>query len=442
MGRQRVALVSLGCAKNQVDAEYMLGNLRRAGFSVGCEPAGADIVIVNTCAFIAAAQQEAIDEILVLAEQKKRGRLKKLIISGCLPRRYAGELPQLLPEVDGFFTPADLAAAPRLLRRVLSGERVVSRGGGHYLAGEFQPRHRLTPAHSAYVKIADGCDNRCRYCLIPQIRGGFSSRRIESVLAETRRLAEQGVREINLISQDTTSYGKDWSGKSALPELLTKLSAVPGIEWIRILYAHPRHFTAALIDCIAHEPKICRYVDLPVQHCNDRILQLMGRKTVKRQLFALIERLRRKISGVVIRTSLIVGFPQETEARFEELCAFVREAAFERLGVFEYSREPGTPAAAYAGQIPAAVKRRRRKKIMEIQRSIVEKHNAAAVGKIVPVLIDERDEYGRFALGRTSADAPDVDPVVYISPARCRPGRIVPVRITDYYEYDLVGECV
>ncbi|MDD5745916.1 MAG: 30S ribosomal protein S12 methylthiotransferase RimO [Candidatus Omnitrophica bacterium] len=437
----KAALISLGCAKNSVDSEVMLGVLREHGMRITAEPAGADVVIINTCAFIREAKEESIEAIFSAVGLKKQGKVKQVIVSGCLPQRYARELPRLLPEVDGFLGPGAVDRIYAVIEAVRQGRALPLPAEKSFLNTERTPRLRLTPPHYAYIKIADGCDNRCGYCVIPQIRGGYRSRPIDSVVREARDLAAQGVKEINLISQDTTFYGTDRYGRAMLDELLRKLARIKDLPWIRILYTHPAHYTSELMKVIASEPKICKYIDMPVQHCNTAILRKMRRKTTGDQIRKRIAQVRREIPGVALRTTLIVGFPQETERIFKELAAFVREFEFDRLGVFAYSPEENTPAARMSGQVGAAVKERRRKEIMMLQQSIVERKNAACIGTTVPVLIDCVDNKG-IACGRTQFDAPDVDGMVYVRGRGLHAGDMVPVRITESFMYDLKGERV
>ncbi len=433
-------MISLGCAKNLVDSEVIAGILERAGFQVTERAEGSDVAVVNTCAFIRDAQEEAIETIFALARLKEQGKLKKLIVAGCLPQRYCSQIKKLLPEADGFLGPGRIGDIAGTVRAVLKSELRVNIGEKHFLNTAATPRRLLTPVHYAYVKIADGCDNRCAYCVIPGIRGRYESREMNSIVKEVKKLTAKGVREINLISQDTTYYGADIYGKPALAELLRRLAGLKKAGWIRILYTHPRHFTDELIGVIAGEKKICKYIDMPLQHISDKILKGMGRKIDSRRIKELIRRLRGSIPGVILRTSLIVGFPGETERDFNMLCDFVQETEFERLGVFKYSREEGTRAAKMRPQVPEKTKERRFCKIMLLQQKIAAKKQAALIGTRMPVLIDSIERSG--AVGRSRFDAPDVDGVIYVKSRGLRPGQIIDVRITDSLVYDLIGRKV
>ncbi|MCP4649403.1 MAG: 30S ribosomal protein S12 methylthiotransferase RimO [PVC group bacterium] len=434
----KICLISLGCSKNLVDSEIMLGVLKKNGFSITEKAESADIAVVNTCAFIKDAKEEAIDTILELAKLKQSGKLKKLIVAGCLPQRYQGKLTDLLQEVDAFLGPGRIDKIADIIALSFSGKRSFSVGKPHFSYKHDTPRVSLTPQHFAYVKIADGCDNCCHYCVIPQIRGPYRSRPVGSIVREVQALTERGVKEINLISQDTTFYGQDRYRKAALSDLLKRLVKLKKLQWIRILYTHPRHFDDSLMNLIARESKICSYIDLPIQHISDKILKLMGRKvsagTIKRK----IAKMRRLIPDLTLRTSLIVGFPQETERDFKKLFDFVREIKFDRLGVFAYSAEEDTKAAVLGGQIPEKIKRDRVKKIMRLQQGIVNKKNNALIGSEKVVLIDELQNKNT-AMGRTQADAPDVDGVVFVKGKNIKPGDRVKVKITDALVYDLIG---
>ncbi|MBU1045140.1 MAG: 30S ribosomal protein S12 methylthiotransferase RimO [Candidatus Omnitrophica bacterium] len=435
----KVALISLGCSKNLVDSEIMLGFLKKAGFEIKADANGADIAIINTCAFIKEAKQEAIDEIFHLIELKKKKKLRKIIVAGCLPQRYAQDLPELLKEVDGFVGPGSIDKIISVIKKADNNNFKLITAENHYLYKHTTPRQSLTPSHYAYVKIADGCDNRCTYCVIPQIRGAYRSRTIESITAEVKLLVKKGVKEINLISQDSTFYGQDIYQKFSLDLLLKQLVKIKGDFWIRILYSHPLHFNKTLLDTIKAEPKICKYIDLPIQHINDKILKLMGRKVSKQQIKSLIKQIRAKLPDVALRTSLIVGFPQESEANFKELYDFVKTAEFERLGVFAYSQEENTLAAKLKGQIPEKIKQRRLKKIMTLQQEIIIKKHNALIGREIDVLIEEVPEKN-LAAGRSQFDAPDVDGLIYVNGENLQPGDMVKVKITDSMVYDLIGD--
>ena len=437
----KVALINLGCSKNLVDAEIMLGFLHRSGFTIKENPAGCDVAIVNTCAFIKDAKEEAIDTVFNLVNLKKQGKLKKIIVSGCLPQRYGKELASLIDEVDGFLGPGNIDKISATIAKLSKQRQVVNIGRNHYLYKHNTPRIYLTPAHYAYVKIADGCDNGCSYCVIPQIRGAFRSRSMESIVKEVRDMADREIKEVNLISQDTTFYGYDIYKKYALDQLLKKLVKIKKLKWIRLLYSHPRHLNVSLLKVMRDEPKICKYIDLPIQHINDRILKLMKRKVKAAKIKKLICDIRRIIPDAALRTTLIVGFPQETELEFKELHEYALDVKFERLGVFTYSPEENTSAVLLRGQIPQHIKDKRRDKLMLMQQKIVERKNSTFVGTNMEVLIDKVLNR-RLASGRTQYDAPDVDGLVYVKGKDFNVGHMETVRITDNMLYDLTGEKV
>lgn len=435
----KVAIINLGCSKNLVDAEIMLGFLRRAGFIIKEDPSGCDAVIVNTCAFIKDAKEEAIETVFSLVDLKKKGKLKKVIIAGCLPQRYGGQLAALIDEADGFLGSGNIDKIAAVITKLFNSRQVVNIGRNHFLYKHNTPRIYLTPGHFAYVKIADGCDNRCSYCVIPQIRGVYRSRRMESIVKEVKVMAERGIREVNLISQDTTFYGYDIYGKYALEQLLKKLVKIKKLKWIRLLYSHPRHLTLNLLKLIRDEPKICKYIDLPIQHINDRMLSLMKRKVKAAKIKKLVEDIRKIVPQAALRTTLIVGFPQETELEFKELYEYAAQVRFERLGVFTYSAEENTAAALLKGQVREHIKNRRRDKIMRMQQKLAEHKNLSFVGTEMEVLIDKVLN-PRLACGRTEYDAPDVDGLVYVKGIDIKAGRFEKVRITDSLLYDLTGD--
>ena len=438
-----VGIVSLGCAKNRVDAELMMYKLNEAGFKLVQDAAMADAAIINTCGFIESAKQESIDEILELAQLKKEGKIKAIIVTGCLAERYNSELMKELSEVDaviGIGKNADIAA---VVRKALDGEKVeafpdkldLPLDGG---------RVQSTEPHWAYLKIADGCDNCCTYCAIPLIRGKFRSRKMEDIVAEAERLVRNGVKEINVIAQDTTRYGEDNYGRLMLPELLKKLCRIDGLQWIRILYCYPDRITDELLDVMREEDKIVNYIDLPLQHCNGRILKAMNRRGDKESLTALIRRIREIVPGVVLRTTLITGFPGETDDDFEELSAFVEEMQFERLGCFAYSQEEDTPAALMDDQIDEDVKQHRAEIISEQEAVIMNDWCEKLIGKEIDVLVDGFDRYAECWFGRSAFDAPEVDPCVFFTVSDRKPqaGETVRVKITDHIDCDLTGEMI
>ena len=438
-----VGIVSLGCAKNRVDAEMMMYQLNKAGFKLVQDAAMADAAIINTCGFIESAKQESIDEILELAELKKEGKIKALIVTGCLAERYNSEVMKELSEVDAVIGIGKNADIAEVVRKALDGEKYECFPDKLELPLE-GGRVQSTEQHWAYLKIADGCDNCCTYCAIPLIRGRFHSRRMENIIEEAQRLVRNGVKEINVIAQDTTRYGEDIYGELKLAELLRKLCEIEDLKWIRVLYCYPDRITDELLDTIREEKKIVKYIDLPLQHCNGRILKAMNRRGDKESLTALVKHIREKIPGVVLRTTLIAGFPSESESDFEELSAFVEEARFERLGCFAYSKEEDTPAALLPDQIDEDVKNRRAEIITEQEAVILNDFCESIIGKEIDVLVDGFDRYAECWFGRSVYDAPEVDPCVFFTVGDTKPraGDIVRVKITDHIDCDLTGEMV
>ncbi|GAB6088177.1 30S ribosomal protein S12 methylthiotransferase RimO [Alkaliphilus crotonatoxidans] len=431
---------ALGCAKNMIDAEMMLGILNKYGYRLTNLKEQADVIIVNTCGFIESAKEESINKIIELGLLKQE-RLKLLIVSGCLGERYHQELLAELPEVDAVVGTGNYDAIIEVIHESLAGSRVVQVGNIDKVFDENLPRYQITPTYSAYIKISDGCDNFCTYCIIPKLRGKYRSRRIENIVKEARELASRGVKELILIAQDTTRYGFDLYGQYQLPALLKELNEIDGIQWIRLLYAYPEVITDELIDAMASLEKVCHYLDMPIQHCSDEVLKRMNRRTRKADLEALIKKLRTRLPDITLRTSLIVGFPGESQAHFDELRQFVEEMRFDKLGVFEYSQEEDTPAARLPEQVDEAVKQERRAIIMELQQQISLSKNQEKVNKILEVLVEEEmDEDNRY-LGRTRSDAPEIDGLVYFEANdRLAPGDLVKVKITGALEYDLMGE--
>ena len=437
----KVHVLSLGCARNLVDSEGLAGLLEQAGHRFTERIEEAECVVVNTCSFIREAEEESVSAILDLAGRKKKGSLRKLYVAGCLPQKRRNErkdLLDLLPEVDGFLGPGDLPKLPKLMET----ERFfVTSPVPTLLFDSATPRRRMTPKHFAYLKISEGCDHACTFCSIPQFRGPHRSRAIEDLVEDATRLACEGVVELNLIGQDTSYYGADRYGKPSLPRLLEALAKVPGIRWIRILYAHPAHVSGDLIAAIRDLEPVVKYVDLPLQHISGRLLARMRRETDGVFIRGLIDRFRAQVPGMAIRTTFIVGFPGETEREVEELAGFLREARFERVGIFLYSPEPKTPSEKMPDQVPEPVKRQRRDRIMQLQKEISEEINQAWMGRELEVLVDEPGPEPGIYLGRTYADAPEVDGQVFLhSREPLQPGRMVRARVTDTYEYDLVAE--
>lgn len=437
----RIAIISLGCPKNQVDADVFTHALLKEGHETVADPAEADAIIVNTCGFIQSAKEEAIENILLACGYKQTNPELKLIVTGCLAERYKQQIAAEMPEVDAVVGMGSNAALPEILRRVCTpgAGRVESYGpkADMPLGGA---RIISTPGHYAYLKIAEGCNNRCRYCAIPLIRGPLRSRPMESCVAEARWLAEEGVRELIVVAQDPTAYGEDWGRPGAINDLLDALNAIEGIRWIRVLYAYPERITDDFIRAMVRNRKVVPYLDLPIQHCNDRILAAMNRRGSRAELEDVIRRLRAAIPGLTLRTTLIAGFPGETEEEYAELCDFVRTVRFDRLGCFAYSPEENTPAAAMDGQLAEEVRQRRADHIMEIQAEISAAAMAAKVGQTLPCLCDGVDEETGMYLLRSMGDCPEIDGNV-LTPADTPlvPGEFYRVTITDSDTYDLYG---
>ena len=437
----RVHLHTLGCPKNRVDSEVMLGTLEQAGYRLEQDPAKADIIVVNTCGFIESAKVESVEAIVELAEQKRTGRCKKLVVTGCLVQRHAEELAAELPEVDHFLGTGAYQEIAAVVAAAQAARLVVP--DPDFVHSASSPRVNSLPSHTAYLKIAEGCDNACAFCIIPKLRGAQRSRTVADLVAEAEQLAAQGTVELSLVAQDLTAYGQDLPGRVRLVNLLPELCKVEGVRWIRLHYAYPRDFPVALMDVIAEQPKIVKYLDMPLQHSSDRLLRAMKRGRDSRFLRELLEKLRRKVPDLALRTSLIVGLPGETRADFKDLLAFVKEQRFERLGVFEYSAEEGTPAATMPDQVPAELRRERFERIMEAQRGISKRHQKAMVGRTVEVLVEGRAEETEHLLaGRHAQQAPEIDGLTYVNDGVAYPGEIVRVEITDAADYDLVGKVV
>lgn len=436
----KIGMVSLGCPKNQVDAEQLLAALSAAGFVITPVEAEADAIIVNTCGFIEDAKAEAIENILEAAAYKRTGRLKALIVTGCLAERYRDDITQEIPEVDVVVGIGANREIVSVVTDALEGKKRNAYGQKEALELD-APRMLSTPPYMAYLKLGDGCDNCCTYCAIPMIRGRFRSRKMDEVLAEAQRLADGGVRELTLVAQDTTRYGEDLYGRSMLPDLLRKLCRIEGLHWVRMLYTYPDRITDALLDVMAEEEKAVPYLDIPLQHCNGQVLKRMNRTGDRESLCALLDKIRRRLPGVTLRTTLITGFPGETEEQFGELAAFVKEQRFDRLGCFAYSAEEDTPAASFPHQVEEQIKQDRMELIMSDQLTIVGEKNQEKIGRTMEVLIEGYDDYIRCYYGRSAADAPEVDgKVFFLSPRPLVIGDFVQVRINDTLEYDLLGE--
>ena len=440
----KAGFVSLGCSKNLVDTEMMLGILREHGIELTPEPAEADILIVNTCAFIESAKEESITTILNMAEYKESGRCRSLIVAGCLGQRYGQELLDDMPEADAIIGTGAWNRIMEAVEESLKGHRVVIAGEDKLLYDEHTPRITTTPAYTAYVKIAEGCNNRCAFCAIPYIRGAYRSRPIEDIRDEVVNLAARGVKEIILIAQDTTEYGRDLYGEPQLAKLLRTLCTVEGVHWIRTLYSYPTYFSDELIETIASEPKLVKYVDLPMQHAHDDVLRRMHRPDTQASMRALIEKLRTRIPGVTIRSTFIVGFPGETDAQYQTLRNFLEEMRLDKVGVFTYSREEGTPAYDMPNQVPEDVMQERYHDLMSLQCKISEELNHELEGRELEVLVEGRDEeQANIAVGRSYREAPDVDGQVYIEgDTDSQIGDLVCVRVLQGFTYDVVGERV
>lgn len=436
----KVGMVSLGCSKNLVDSERMLYKLRQKGYELVTEPGLADIAVVNTCGFIQSAKEEAIETIIELGKLKADGTLKKIIVTGCLSERYREETAELFPEADAVIGIGNNKDIVDILDHVLANERVVNFAPklDAELTGE---RIISTLPFFAYLKVAEGCSNCCTYCAIPQIRGKYRSVPIEDVLAEARWLAENGVTELIVIAQDTTRYGEDLYGESKLPELLRKLAEIDGIRWIRTLYCYPERITDELLDTIADEDKLVKYLEIPIQHCDGDILSRMNRWGDEAQLEALFEKIRARIPGVILRTTLITGFPGETEEQFTSLAEFVQRVRFDRLGCFAYSREEGTKSYDFPDQIDEETAAHRADIIMEQQMLISAQNNEKLLGKELTAVVEGFDKFGECYFGRTALDAPDIDGKVFFSSETpLEIGDFVTIRITDTLDYDLIGE--
>lgn len=437
----KAGFVSLGCAKNLVDTEIMLGIMQKNGIELTSNPSDADILIVNTCAFILSAKEESITTILNLADYKN-GKCRALIVAGCLGQLYKSNLLDEMPEVDAIIGTGAWNRIMEAIEEALSGRRVILIGDKEIIYDAKTPRIRTTPDYTAYVKISEGCNNKCSFCSIPLIRGRQISRKIEDIRAEVENLAAQGVKEINLIAQDTTAYGIDIYGKPRLVELLCELVKVEKIRWIRILYAYPRRFTDELIDLIAAEPKICNYVDLPLQHASNKILKLMNRPDNRESIENLLKKVREKIPGVVIRSTFIVGFPGETEEDFLELKSFLQAQRLDKVGIFTYSREEDTAAYDFPEQISEEVMQERYHELMSIQSLISQEINEALEGQELEILVENRDEeVPEVVAGRSYRDAPEVDGLVYIeNDGRSKAGDIIRVKVLAGFVYDLAAE--
>lgn len=444
----KIGVVSLGCPKNLVDSETMLGLIHEENYEITNDPSEAEIIIVNTCGFIESAKEESINTILQMAEYKKSGSCKYIIVTGCLSQRYAEELFNELPEADAIAGVEVYDEIGSIIKRVMNGERFImlerSKPDVIYTSKEtFLPRILTTPSYTAYLKIAEGCDNCCSYCAIPKIRGPYRSKPMEQVLKEAKALAANGVKELIVVAQDTTRYGEDLpGGKLLLADLLKELNKIESLKWIRVMYCYPNNFTDELIETFASLDKVCKYVDLPLQHASNRLLASMNRYDTREEVETLLAKLRKRIQGIVIRTTFIVGFPGETDADFEELKEFVEQQRFENAGVFAYSQEEGTVAGAMPNQIPDEIKQERYHELMALQAQISEEIHKDTEGQTLEVLVEGIEEDGSgLHYGRSYREAPDIDGLVFIeNPGDIKPGCFVKVNILQGFTYESVGE--
>lgn len=436
----KIGMVSLGCPKNLVDSEVMLGLIREKQLEITNDPAEADLIIVNTCGFIESAKEESINTVLQMAEYKQKGSCKYLVMTGCLGQRYADELFDSMPEVDAIVGTDSFTDIGWVIDQVLTGKRLKHLQKLESKNVAIPPRMLTTPTYMAYLKIAEGCDNCCSYCIIPQLRGPYTSRPYDEVMAEAKALADSGIKELIVVAQDTTLYGKDTTGKLLLPQLLRDLNALEGIEWIRVMYLYPNNFTDELIEAFATLDKVCKYIDIPLQHSSDRLLDSMNRYDTREQVETLLNKLRTRIPGITIRTTFIVGFPGETEEDFEELKDFVEKQRFENAGVFQYSQEEGTVAGAMENQIAPEVKENRYHELMALQAGISEDIHREREEAELEVIVEGFDE-DNLAYGRSTHEAPDIDGTIFIENAEgLKVGDMVRVRILQGFTYEMVAE--
>ena len=438
----KIALESLGCSKNLVDAEIMMGILNRKGYKLVGDFEEADIILVNTCGFIESAKQESIDTILDLAQLKETGNLKLLIVTGCLAQRYANELKEEIPEIDAIVGTGSYQQIDEIIANLEKENNIVSLNDIEFAYNEDLPRYVTTPDYMAYLKIGEGCDNHCTYCIIPKLRGKYRSRKIEDIVKEAKDLAANGVKELVVIAQDTTKYGFDLYGEVKLPELLEELAQIEGIKWIRIMYSYPESITEELVKVMKKYDNICNYFDMPIQHASNRILKLMNRHTTKEDIRAKVEMIRSYLPDATLRTTIIVGFPGETDEDFKEVIEFAKEIKFDRLGAFAYSREEDTAADKLPNHLEEEVKLRRRDELMLVQQGISEELNSKKIGNEYEVLIEEQIE-DKVYIGRTQGDAEEIDSIVYVkSENQLEPGDFVKVKIDKALEYDLMGDVI
>jgi len=438
---QRVSIITLGCPKNQADSEMIKGLLMEKGYTYEQDPALADIIVVNTCGFIEDAKQESINTLLEMAQYKKTGRCGLMVASGCLAQRYGKELMREMPEIDVLLGTTSFPEIIEAVKQAAQGKRVLNIRHPDFAIPEGLPRDSLEKSHYAYLRIAEGCDNHCSYCIIPRIRGSYRSRRWEDILEEGKFLVSDGAKELILVAQDTTGYGRDLYGERKLPWLINKLCEIDGLHWMRLLYCYPDGITRELVETMRDQSKLCNYLDIPIQHASDRILRLMNRRTTAAQTERLLNYVKENIPGVIIRSTVIVGFPGETEDDFKRLLTLVRKGYIDRLGVFVYSREEDTPAYGFSGRVPRSTAEQRREILMLEQQQISLKNNREMVGKVLEVLTDGRDRDGYY--GRTYGDAPEIDnTVLFHSDKEIMAGEYVRVKVEHALEYDLVGRVV
>ncbi|WP_339365194.1 30S ribosomal protein S12 methylthiotransferase RimO [Vallitalea maricola] len=439
----KISFISLGCDKNLVDSEVMLGLLRDKGYTLINDETEADVIVVNTCGFIQDAKEESIGTIIEMGQYKENGKCKALIVTGCLAQRYQDELIKEMPEIDAILGVSNYDKVIEAVESVLDNKKYVAFEDNDHVPEEYINRVISSTGYSAYLKIAEGCDNHCTYCIIPKIRGKIKSRTMESLIEETKYLAQNGVKELILVAQDTTKYGIDIYGEKKLPALLRELCRVDGIEWIRLLYCYPEEITDELIEVMRDEEKVLNYLDMPIQHANNDILRRMARKGTKEMIKDAISKLRKAIPDICLRTTLITGFPGETREQFEDMKEFVQDVRFDRLGVFSYSPEEGTPAALFEDQIDDDIKEARKDEIMALQQGISKSVNEELVGKTYSVIIEGYMPEDRVYCGRTYRDAPDVDGMIFVScPYELMSGDIINVRVSSSNEYDLIGEII
>ncbi|SCI98761.1 Ribosomal protein S12 methylthiotransferase RimO [uncultured Clostridium sp.] len=438
----KIALESLGCSKNLVDAEIMMGILNRKGYKLVGDFEEADIILVNTCGFIESAKQESIDTILDLAQLKETGNLKLLIVTGCLAQRYSNELQAEIPEIDAIVGTGSYQQIDEIIAGLEKENNIISLNDIEFAYNEDLPRYVTTPDYMAYLKIGEGCDNHCTYCIIPKLRGKYRSRKMEDIIREAKELASNGVKELVVIAQDTTKYGIDLYGEVKLPQLLEELAKIEGIKWIRIMYSYPESITEELVKVIKKYDNICNYFDMPIQHASNKVLKLMNRHTTKEDIKSKVDMIRSYIPDATLRTTIIVGFPGETEEDFNELVQFAKDVEFDRLGAFTYSREEDTAADKLPNHIEEDIKLKRRDKLMLVQQEISQRLNAKKINNEYEVLIEEQIE-DKVYVGRTQGDAEEIDSIVYVkSENQLEPGDFVKVKINNALEYDLMGDVV